>query len=158
MASEDGAVIVSNSNAGCDVNNTGQRASELVDSEAADRTSSDTTWRIVDEGTADCDHARSSARTPTGFPAASQFHANTEGHASRRDSSSASSFGDVGERAASVHDDQTHRQPSPQRLTMSHQKTDLDGGTACLPGEPDGNLISCHSFSGRVPRLSSLNG
>lgn len=134
MASEDGASIVSN--VGCDVNNTSDRTTEPVRSEAADGTASGTTWRrdVVVEGTAAraSDPAANSPGTPTGSPAASPFHANTEGHALPRDSGPASSSGDVAERLAA--DSET----IGQRRTMSHPGTDLDC-TARLPEETDGN-------------------
>lgn len=141
MASEDGAGIVSN--VGYDVNNTSQRAAKSIGSETADGTSSATTWHAAVERTAGCasDPASNSPGTPTGFPAASPFHTNTEGHALRRDlGPAASSCGDVEERGASEPNNET-QQPSQQR-NMSHQRTDLDGA-ACLPGGPDGNLVSC---------------
>lgn len=133
MASEDGAGIVSN--AGCDVNNTSERATNFVGSEAAYGTSSGTTWqRSVVERTANraSDIAPNSPGTPTGFPAASPFHANTEGHALKRDSGPASSSGDVGERRASDND------TSSQQCSMSHPGTDLDRSVR-LPEETDGN-------------------
>lgn len=145
MASEDGAGIVSN--VGYDVNNTIQRAAESIGSETADGTPSETTWHVVAERTADraSDPASNSPGTPTGFPAASPFHANTEGHALRRDSDPASSCGDVEERVTSESDNETQQPSHQQQRNMSHQRTDPDG-TACLPGEPDGNLVSCHSL------------
>ncbi|XP_011141872.2 uncharacterized protein LOC105184661 [Harpegnathos saltator] len=155
MASEDGAGIVSN--VGCDVNNTSQRTDEPAGGQATSATSAKTTWRNVVERTTattaaaaagracDPDPARSSSRTPTGFPAASPFHANTEGHGtSQRDSDPTSLSGDVGERVPSEPDNES-RSPSPQRRSMSHQRTDLDSGTACLPGEPDGNPDHCNN-------------
>ncbi|XP_072750726.1 uncharacterized protein [Anoplolepis gracilipes] len=131
MASENGAGIVSN--VGCDVNNTGDGAANLVGSEAADGTTSTTTWRrTVVERTAGrtSDPAPNSPGTPTGFPAASPFHANTEGHALQRDSGPASSSGDVGERVTS--DNET----SSQGRSMSHPGTDLDRAVR-LPEETD---------------------
>lgn len=142
MASENGAGIVSN--VGCDVNNTSQRTAESAGREAAGTSSYGTTWHAAvlerpPSGRA-CDHARNSPRTPTGFPAASSFHATTEEHGGlRRDSDPVSTSGDVGERVASEPDSKT-RSPSPQRRSMSRQGNDLDG-TARLPGEPDGNLV-----------------
>ncbi|XP_070171374.1 uncharacterized protein [Polyergus mexicanus] len=139
MASEDGAGIVSN--AGCDVNNTCDRATNLVGSEATDGTTSGTTWQLsVVETTANraSDPAPNSPGTPTGFPAASPFHANTEGHALQRDSGPASSSGDVGERRAG--DNET----SSQRRGMSHPGTDLDRSVR-LPEETDGNQDHCNN-------------
>ncbi|XP_012234513.1 uncharacterized protein [Linepithema humile] len=138
MASEDGAGIVSN--VGYDVNNTIQRAAESIGSKTADGTSSATTWHAVIERTAGraSDPASNSPGTPTGFPAASPFHANTEGHALRRDSGPTSSCGDVEERVAGESDNETQQPSHQQQRSMSHQRTDLDGA-ACLPGEPDGN-------------------
>lgn len=154
MASEDGAGIVSN--VGCDVNNTNQRADEPAGGETTRSTLAETTWRnVVEKTTAAiavaaaagraCDPAHSSSRTPTGFPTASPFHANTEGHGRlQRDSDPASLSGDVGEQVASEPDNES-RSPSPQRRSMSHQRTDPDSGTARFPGEPDGNLVLCLS-------------
>lgn len=148
MASEDGAGIVSN--AGCDVNNTSESATNFVGSEAASGTSSGTTWQrgSVVERTADraSDLAPNSPGTPTGFPAASPFRAtNTEeGHASPWDSGPASSSGDVGERRAS------DNEMSSQRGSMSHPGTDLDRSVR-LPEETDGNR---HSVSFVVVRVS----
>lgn len=143
MASEDGAGIVSN--VGCDVNNTKQRATESVGNEAAGATSSGTASRAVVEETDDRarDPARNSPRTPTGLPAASPFHANTEGHALRRDTGLASSSGDVAQLVASSEPDNRTQQPSPQRRSMSHHDSDLDD-TACLLGQPDGNPLPCY--------------
>ncbi|XP_025074610.1 uncharacterized protein LOC105429337 [Pogonomyrmex barbatus] len=148
MASEDGAGIVSN--VGCDVNNTSQRATESVGGEAAVVTSSGTASRTVVERTEGRarDPARNSPRTPTSLPAASpQFHANTEGHALRRDTGLAGSgSGDaVAELVASSEpDSEATQQPSAQRRSMSHQSGDLDNG-ACLPGEPDGSPDHCNN-------------
>lgn len=145
MASEDGAGIVSNVR--CDVNITIDRTAESAGERATDTTSSGTSRRTVVGRTADraSDSARNSSRTPTGIPAAaSPSHANTEEHASRKNSGpSACASGDVQEQAET--DNDTH-QPSLQRRAMSHQRTDLDSG-ACLPGEPDGNPASCHPVS-----------
>jgi len=145
MASEDGAGIVSN--IGCDVNNTSQRAIESVGSETVGVTSSGATSRIVVEETDDRarDSARHSPRTPTDLPAASPFHTNTEGHTLQRDTGLASSSGDVAESVASSKPDNETQQPSPQRRSMSRHDSDLDD-TACLPGEPDGNLLPCYPF------------
>ncbi|KAM0736802.1 Lysine-specific demethylase RSBN1L [Formica fusca] len=139
MASEDGAGIVSN--VGCDVNNTSDRATNLVGSEATDGATSGTTWQLgVVERTANraSEPAPNSPGTPTGFPAASPFHANTEGHALQRDSGPASSSGDVGERRAG--DNET----SSQRRIMSHPGTDLDRSVR-LPEETDGNQDHCNN-------------
>ncbi|XP_032679081.1 uncharacterized protein LOC116847802 [Odontomachus brunneus] len=148
MASEDGAGIVSN--VGCDVNNTSERADEPAGGETTSATSAETTWCSVVEKTTTAAaaslaaSARSSSRTPTGFPAASPFHANTEGHGRlQRDSDPASLSGDVGKRVASESDES--RSPSPQRRSMSHQRTDPDSGTARLPGEPDDSPDHCNN-------------
>ncbi|XP_012529966.2 uncharacterized protein LOC105833080 [Monomorium pharaonis] len=146
MASEDGAGIVSN--VGCDVNNTRQRATEAVGSETVGVASSGTAARPVDEETADRerDPARNSPRTPTGLLAASPFHANTEGHALRKDTGFASSSGDVAELVASITetDYQTPQRPSIQRRSMSHRGTHLDD-TAHLLAEPDGSPDHCNN-------------
>lgn len=151
MASEDGAGIVSNE--GCDVNNTSQRTTEPVGSGAVSVTSPGTASRIVVEETNGRAHdtVPNSPRTPTGLPAASPFHANTEGHALRRDTGLASSSGDVPELVASSESDNETQQPCPQRRSMSHHGTDLDD-TACLPGKPDGNLLPSCSLSCEVFR------
>lgn len=145
MASEDGAVIVSN--VGCDVNNTNQRATEPVGTETVGVASSGTASRTVIEETDSHarDSARNSPRTPTGLPAASPIHANTEGHALRKNTSLASSSGDVARlRASSEPDDETP-QPFTQRRSMSRNGTDLED-TARLLGEPDGNRLLCYSL------------
>jgi len=146
MASEDGAGIVSN--VGCDVNNTSQRTTESVGSEAVSVESSGTASRTGVEETDGraCDPARNSPRTPTGLPAASPFHANTEGHALRRDTGLAGSSGDVAEPVvASSEPGNETQQPSTQRRSMSHHGSDLDD-TARLPGQPDGNLLPRYSL------------
>ncbi|EZA53773.1 Round spermatid basic protein 1-like protein [Ooceraea biroi] len=144
MASEDGAGIVSNVR--CNVNNTIERAAESAGEGATGATSSETTRHTVAEGTADRvnDPARNSPRTPTGIPAASPFHANTEGHSLPRNSSLVCSSGDVEERVTGEPDNDTQQQPSLQRRIMSHQRTDLDS-TACLPAEPDGSPDHCNN-------------
>ena len=142
MASEDGAGIVSN--VGYDVNNTSQRAIESVGSETVGVTSSRTAARIVveetDEGARD--PAYNSPRTPTGLPAASPFHTNTEGHALQRNTGLVSSSGDVAQLVASSEPVNETHQPSSQRRSMSRHDSDLDD-TARLPGEPDGNFSFC---------------
>lgn len=140
MASENGAGIVSN--VGCDVNNTSERATESVASAAVSVTSSGTTSRpgVEEADRRAHDPARNSPRTPTGLPAASPSHANTEGHALRRDTGLASSSGDVADLVASSEPDNETHQPSLQRRSMSRHDSDLDD-TACLPGEPDGNPL-----------------
>lgn len=145
MASEDGAGIVSN--VGCDVNNTSQRATESVGSEAVSVESSGTASLTGVEETDGRvrDSARNSPRTPTGLPAASPFHANTEGHALRRDTGLAGSSGDVVEPVASSEPDNETQQPSTQRRSMSHHGSDLDD-IARLPGQPDGNLLPRYSL------------
>lgn len=156
MASEDGAGIVSN--AGCDVNNTSQRTTESIGSEAGCVTSSGTVSRSVLEETNGRAHdsAPNSPRTPTGLPAASPFHANTEGHALRRNTGLASSSGDVPELLASTEPDNETQQPSSQRRSMSHHDSDLDD-TACLPAEPDGNLPFYSFLRQAFPRLFSTD-
>lgn len=145
MASEDSTNIVSN--VGCDVNNTSHRATEPVGSETVGVASSETTSRTVVEETDGRarDPAHNSPRTPTGFPAASPFHANTERHALRKDTGLTSSSGDVAELVASSEPDNETPQSSPQRRSMSHHGSDLDD-TACLLGEPDGNRLPCYSL------------
>lgn len=139
MASEDGAGIVSN--VGYDVNNTSQRAIESVGSETVGVTSFRTAARIVieetDEGARDPAH--NSPRTPTGLPAASPFHTNTEGHALQRNTGLASSSGDVAQLVASSEPNNETHQPSSQRRSMSRHDSDLDD-TARLPREPNGNF------------------
>ncbi|KYN20457.1 PREDICTED: uncharacterized protein LOC108760852 [Trachymyrmex cornetzi] len=148
MASKDGAGIVSN--VGYDVNNTSQRAIESVGSETVGVTSSRTAASSVveeaDEGARDPAH--NSPRTPTGLPAASPIHTNTEGYALQRNTGHASSSGDVAQLVASSEpssdpDNETH-QPSSQRRSMSRHDSDLDD-TARLPGEPDGSPDHCNN-------------
>ncbi|KAL0132276.1 hypothetical protein PUN28_000218 [Cardiocondyla obscurior] len=144
MASEDGAGIVSN--VGCDVNNTSQRVIEYAGSKAGRAAPPGTTSRtVVDETDGRAyKSTRDTPRTPTGLPAASPFHGNTEEHALRRDTGRAGPSGDVAEPVASNKSDSEAQQPFPQRRSMSHHGDDLDGA-ACLPGEPDGSSDHCNN-------------
>jgi len=142
MASENSAGIVSN--VGCDVNNTIQQTAQSARKETRCTTLFETTRYTVVERTADCANtpAHNLLRTPTGIPAASPSDANTEGHALRKNSGPACSFGNVEEQVIREADNET-QQPSFQRRTMSHQRTDPDS-IASLPGKPDGNIVLCH--------------